>query len=306
MYDHKEIQNLREHLVRQIPKEAHAQSSHWQMQLRAFSISKLGERSEFGFGRRIPANSLRGFFHRIGSRVLQKRSGTPIDEEILGFAKLACRKQNRSFDVDVWRHVHTLKFLKDQLTDDISSVVVIGDGQANFSNIFFPTFKSARVVFNVNLPEVLINDLELLSMSLDPLDTHIISLDTFVNYDFSNSKKLMVLCTPTEFLSCTRLEADLFVNIASFQEMSKDWIMSYFTKMRLIKGKKYLYQCNRERKVLPSGEQFILSQLPFNLRDRVIYSQTVPPWHKEFYSWKPPFLRAYEGIHFHSLTKLSN
>ena len=159
------------------------------------------------------------------------------------------------------------------------------------------TFPSAKI-YSVNLSEVLINDYIILDrMNIDIKKS--VALAEDINF-FDNKKKLTLVPSSLKEVLLNK-NIELFINIASFQEMTKIEINNYFEIIKNNKSK--LYCCNREYKKLPNGEEIIFEKYPFAGSKRIFWENC--PWHQKFYSLKPPFIRNYDGNHKHCLVDFS-
>ena len=100
------------------------------------------------------------------------------------------------------------------------------------------------------------------------------------------------------------LEVDLFINIASMQEMNPEVIDKYFKYMRSSKKSPcYFYCCNRLEKELPDGSIIKFINYPWKNNDDVLIDELCP-WYKKYPSLKPPFFRKYDGPIQHRLIKI--
>ncbi len=66
----------------------------------------------------------------------------------------------------------------------------------------------------------------------------------------------------------------------------------------------YFYCCNREEKKLPDGTVISFKKYPWKEHDEVLIDDLCP-WHQEYYAFKPPFYRRYDGPIRHRLVKLN-
>ena len=97
---------------------------------------------------------------------------------------------------------------------------------------------------------------------------------------------------------------DLFINIASFQEMTKDQIKNYFDIIS--SNKAMLYCCNREYKKLPNGDEIYFKDYPFQNSKTIFFDDC--KWYKYYYSLRFPFIHTYKdhrGIFKHKLSDFS-
>jgi len=101
------------------------------------------------------------------------------------------------------------------------------------------------------------------------------------------------------------LQADLFINIASMQEMDPKTIKKYFEYMRMNqRSPRYFYCCNRIRKELPDGTVTEFMKFPWNENDTILLDE-ICPWYQKYPSSKPPFWRSFDGPIHHRLIKMN-
>jgi len=98
------------------------------------------------------------------------------------------------------------------------------------------------------------------------------------------------------------INKDLVINIASFQEM--DIIDNYFNYIYNQKTPFYFYLCNREAKQLPDGSLIYFKKYKFNNQDEILADELCP-WHNDFYTFRPPLFRQYDGTTRHQLRKIN-
>lgn len=180
---------------------------------------------------------------------------------------------------------------------DPEIICIIGDGKLNGvigAHITFPRAK----IFNVNLSEVLINDY-LLIKELDINLKNSTELIDHLNFHISNSKIYLVPSNLKNFLLNKKI--DLFINIASFQEMNLNEINKYFKI--ILNNKSKLYCCNREHKKLIGGENVYFDKYPW-LNPKIFFWENCP-WHQKYYSKSFPFIKNYEGNVKHCLVDFS-
>ena len=92
----------------------------------------------------------------------------------------------------------------------------------------------------------------------------------------------------------------LFVNIASFQEMTPGLVAEYFDIVRS-NAPTMLYCCNREDKTLYGGERLVFDEYPWGDPRILLWEDC--PWHQRFYAKRWPFVRRYDGNIKHALVK---
>ena len=83
-------------------------------------------------------------------------------------------------------------------------------------------------------------------------------------------------------------------------------IKNYFKFLYTQKNKPfYFYTCNREEKFLPDGSLTRFKDYPFKTKDLLIIDELCP-WHQDFYTFRPPFKRLYDGPTRHQLRIVNN
>jgi len=115
-----------------------------------------------------------------------------------------------------------------------------------------------------------------------------------------NNKLFLIPANNKKFLMNKKIE--LFINIASFQEMTTNEINEYFQIIKNNKSK--LYCCNREYKKLPDGEEIYFEKYPFSNSKKIFWENC--SWHQKLYSLKPPFIHKYDGNVKHCLVDFND
>ena len=204
-------------------------------------------------------------------------------------------KVNRYIDSDTIRHIFTFEMLKEYVNP--KSVCIIGDGKINGilgARLTFPLAK----IYSVNLSETLIND----NIILDKTDIDLKESVTLVE-DVNNYSKdsIMTLIPSSKKTFLTNKKIELFINMATFQEIPNYETNEYFEIIKNNKSK--LYCCNREYKKLPGGEELYFEKYPFSNSKKIFWENC--PWHQKFYSLRPPFIHKYNGNIKHCLVDFS-
>lgn len=278
-------------LTKNIEESNKNKSSHWQKYLKR-NNDYLNEFANLGFGsytKKSFKNILQNFFLKIifGKQIFKTDTYKKY--------KSIFDKNNRFIDIDTIRHIFTFEKLKKLVDPEI--ICIIGDGKLNGvigAHITFPRAK----IFNVNLSEVLINDY-LLIKELDINLKNSTELIDHLNFHISNSKVYLVPSNLKNFLLNKKI--DLFINIASFQEMNLNEINKYFKI--ILNNKSKLYCCNREHKKLIGGENVYFDKYPW-LNPKIFFWENCP-WHQKYYSKSFPFIKNYEGNVKHCLVDFS-
>lgn len=292
---------LKTAIAAHLPDSDRRKSSHWQHYTSDRALDAQGDiAGVWGFGTRVPRTAHRQMAHYLLQRLLLGPRNPVFQTSAYAAAMHYCRTQGRIADMDVLRHCFTLELLRlwhDRLGHP-TRLCVIGDGQANFVTATLCADRYHKIL-SVNLADVLLNDLDLLlaSRCLDEAELRLIETHADLE-DFLQDPvaRVGLICADqADLLSAAPI--DLFVNIASFQEMTPEIVADYF---RIIsKSGAALYCCNREEKVLPGGESLIFNQYPWGTAQVLL--DELCPWHQRFYATRPPFIRAYDGPTRHRL-----
>ncbi len=266
-------------------------SSHWQKYLGENS-NYLNEFKQFGFGsytKKSPKNVAQNLLGKIifGNKVFKTDTFKKY--------KLIFDKINRFIDVDTIRHIFTFEKIKKICNP--KSICIIGDGKINGvlgAHLTYPYSK----IYSVNLSETLINDYLIIKKINTVLKDTVELVD---DINFKNTDKILCL-VPSNFKRfLLNKNIDLFISMASFQEMTTNEVSNYFEIIKNNNSK--LYSCNREYKKLPGGEELYFDRYPWENSKKIFWEDC--PWHQKFYSLRPPFIRKYDGNVKHCLVDFS-
>ena len=266
-------------------------SSHWQKYLGENS-DYLNEFKQFGFGsytKKSPKNLAQNLLGKIifGNKVFKTDTFKKY--------KLIFDKINRFIDVDTIRHIFTFEKIKKICNP--KSICIIGDGKINGvlgAHLTYPYSK----IYSVNLSETLINDYLIIKKINTVLKDTVELVD---DINFKNTDKILCL-VPSNFKRfLLNKNIDLFISMASFQEMTTNEVSNYFEIIKNNNSK--LYSCNREYKKLPGGEELYFDRYPWENSKKIFWEDC--PWHQKFYSLRPPFIRKYDGNVKHCLVDFS-
>lgn len=286
-YNDSEILNL---LEKNISKSNDNKSSHWKYHLKKNSNYK-NIYEGLGFGCFTKKNYKKIFHFFLQRKILGKNfflSGTYKNY------KKVFDLINRQIDVDTFRHIYTFELLK---KFNPKTICVIGDGKINGvlgANLTFPNAK----IFSVNLSETLINDYLILKKTNLKIKNSIKVI--LSENDTVDENQLFFI--PSNFKNfLVNKKIDLFINIASFQEMDFLEIQKYFEIIK--NNKSILYCCNREYKELSGGEKLYFNKYPWGEGKKEFFEDC--PWHQKYYSRKFPFIHKYAGNIKHCLINYS-
>ena len=287
------MNDILDKLKKSIEKTDKDKSSHWK-----YYLDKKDYKNIFlnmGFGNFTRKTNLSSTFHNFFLKLIFDKSIFKTEE--FKKYKIIFDKMKRQIDVDTIRHIFTFNMLKKYINP--KKIAIIGDGKVNgligVLNLF-PTSK----LFSINLTETLINDYTIMK-NFNLIHENEIQVIEDIGDKINLSKRLFLI--PSTFKEILKdKNIDLFINIASFQEMDKEEINNY---MNIIKNNRsLLYSCNREYKKLRGGEELIFNEYPWGNGTKVFYEDC--SWHQRYYSFKPPFIHKYDGNIQHCLIDYSN
>lgn len=286
-------------------------SSHWQEYHRDFSFGDQGFGGLRGFG----GNGSRklGFLHSIMQRRFREM-GWNFDsyESFFNLAQNIVRSQQRVLDLDVLRNVLSLSLLSQEAPQAFGidrAVCDIGDGFGIATALLVASERVKQVVL-VNLTKTLMVDLHYLRSYMgEKFEDEVVLL-----CDGEASTDEVALCCDAKVVAIEaencdlllRRPVDLFINIASMQEMNPSTINHYFELIRENAAvRSTLFYCaNRQHKILPDGTDVIFDNYPWDPLDDIILEGLVP-WHQEYYRFLPPVFRPYDGPIKHRLSQMS-
>ena len=306
----KEGLNAIKFLSKSINSKEKVSSSHWNYYHKDFNYEKEILSGLMGFGAlTTPYKGLFRNIHYMFQWIFRK-----MTKDIVLFNKIDKKAneitsfQNRANNLDVIRQSLTISFLNQKINfNTIDKVIVIGDGFATMTSLLIENKLVERVYF-INLRKTLIVDLIYLKKAIGDkrfeTETAIINQKDCFNSLKSRHKFIAIEAENYELLKY--INKDLVINIASFQEMSKEIIDNYFKFIYSKNGKPfYFYLCNREEKELPDGEKIKFKNYNFEFDDQILENELCP-WHQYFYMKYPPFFKKYDGPTRHQLRLIQN
>lgn len=286
--------SIRTSLTMDLPESSKAKSSHWKFHTREASISKnfriTGINGFSNRGKKFPGSTK---LHLRNLKRLYPWAIHEIDSKSFKDAIEICHSQSREIDSCVARHVFTLNLLENFREVSHQNVCVIGDGQANFVSLALSR-NFCKKLISINLTEVLLSDLDLLENlhSIAPEEISFATSAPEVSAFLENPTQKLLLVSAQNASIVSSLGIDLFVNIASFQEMTPAHVEEYFEIIR--SNRAFLYCCNRIEKKLYGGELNRFFDFPWN--GSQIYLDELCRWHQHSYSLRS--LQLYKRFEF--------
>jgi len=290
--DNVNIKNIIEKLKNNINETNHNKSSHWKVHAKKID-EFLDITKNYGFGS-FEKKSFKKIFYFFLKRLV---FGNKVFKTLLyKNCKIIFDKLHREMDSDVMRHIFTFNKIKEYI--EPKSICIIGDGKLNgilCAHLMFPEAK----IFSINISEVLIHDLIILNQMNLKIKNQVILVEN-LNTKYENSSLILVPANLKRFLLNKNI--DLFINIASFQEMTTNEIDNYFDIIKNNKG--MLYCCNREYKKLIGGEETNFNKYPFSNCTKIFWEDC--SWYKKYYSLRYPFIKNFPVNIKHCLVDYSD
>jgi hypothetical protein len=298
------LESIRASLLTDLPASSKAKSSHWEFHTRKAEISSNSRITGIdGFSnrtRKFPGSTA---LHKRNLKKLYPWATKQIHSTDFELAIQICHAQSREIDTCVARHFFTIEMLENFEEVPHRKVCVIGDGQANFVSLAMSRNFCDKLI-SINLTEVLLSDLDLLESiaSLAENEITVASSSAEVVEFLKNPQQKILLISAQNSSIITDMGIELFINIASFQEMTPTLVQEYFNIIE--SNKAYLYCCNRVEKRLYGGELNRFFDFPWG--ESLVLIDEPCKWHQHSYSLRSPQLYKrfpFDGEIWHRLVK---
>jgi len=283
-------------------------SSYWQI-WRENSVFDLNLKNdsltvEFGgtlFGDFENKKSSLGKLFDLPKTIFNSRLKSTLDSGMLKALDETCSSMGRDVSFDCIKQALSInKILQNDVALDRKTICIIGDGYGFLGIFLKKLFPNSKIV-SINLGRILIFDLLLTHSSLPNAKCNLVMDDLSYDpeYDFN--------FIPAEVIFDMNItNIDLFVNIASMQEMDLTVVHKYFDFMRMQKSKEtFFYCCNRTTKTLPDKSIINFDDYKWNNED-IVYFDEVCPWYQKVPMSRPPFIKSFDGEIRHRFASLKN
>ena len=204
---------------------------------------------------------------------------------------LYTKRTNQIFGYDITRMSLTIDLLDKSIGNlNEKTFCVIGDGYGRLGSLLKGIYPKSKIIY-INLGKTLIFDY-IYSLRAHPNSKHKLMREKFERiFDFSYVE--------AESYRELEVEADIFINIASMQEMNSEIIADYFSMIKSQSSGTYFYCANRISKTLPDESIINFFQYPWD--GMVILRDELCPWHQKFPTLRLPFIRKFDGPTQHRL-----
>ena len=250
-----------------------------------------------GFGSFIASHSIESFKQfvpNVRSRALLETFHVDSDLRSAGFR--VARDSKRVVSFDCVKQILAVDLLRrHDVLATAGTIAVIGDGYGYMTALLGTILPKARIIC-VNLGDILFFDVYYVQ--------RVFPNERCVLNPMSDTGQRFVFLTAEHYQALSSLPVDVFVNIASMQEMDLSVIQGYFTVMRAGDGAGYFYCCNRVDKTLPDGSSIRFDAYPWDRNDGVLVDELCP-WYQRRPVLKPPYWRPFGGPIRHRLARLA-
>ena len=231
---------LASYLIEKYFKESafvsNATSSHWEKYSKyqkidhEISHTKVEEieLSGFGFGD-FKNQGILNFFLNLPTQIYLKTKIFPkCDVDTLKLAKKNAKKSKQLFSHDLARMVLTLDFLNNFIPSlNNKRIVIIGDGYGRLGTLIKAKFPKSKIIY-VNLGRTLLFDLVYSKKTFPNSIVHLVDNEPNLAADFNFIE--------AERVGEIEITGDLFINIASMQEMNYSQIQIFYKYIIMIRG----------------------------------------------------------------------
>lgn len=274
-------------------------SSFWKKYGEYQSVKKIGDEYKcsgmlFGnFLKKSLINSISQLPVKIYTTNLLKKCNPQIAKD----SRWVADHQQREYCHDLARMSLTLNLLRENIPNlGTKTFGIIGDGYGTLGCLIKKVYPNSKIVY-INLGRTLFFDLYYTTKCFPTLTHKLIrSSNEVYSKDFNYIE--------AEYFESVRCSSDVFINIASMQEMNPQTISNYFNVIRDQVSDTYFYCCNRLSKTLPDGEIINFTDYGWSDSDEIIVDELCS-WHQRFPVNRPPFSVKFDGQHKHRLIKVS-
>lgn len=233
-------------------------------------------------------------FLNLPSKLYINRMLRDVEKATIECGKWFARENDFKVSFDLARQLLTIDLLNRHIPHFATSkVCIIGDGYGTLGTLIKKRFPQTSVVF-VNLGRTLFFDVYYTTKCFPNARVELLGSTDI------RSEALDFSYIEAETVLEQRPKADVFINIASMQEMDPTTIGHYFSIIRSQKEETFFYCCNRVSKSLPDGSIIEFDEYDWKGTDQVIVDELCP-WHQRFPINRPPFTKLFDGPIQHRL-----
>jgi hypothetical protein len=216
-------------------------------------------------------------------------------------AREMVKAQKRHFDFDVMKHIFVFEIFRKFVNPKSLNICVIGDGLGNFVVPALQLQQEFNKVISINLPEVLLADLSMIEdFGFSESQVCVVGNSTELQFAIGDPEIRLLLVSAQHLELLNDVRIDIFVNIASMQEMNLDVIDKYFSVIESAKA--YFYCLNRAEKKLPDGTVTRFEDYPWGENLSYLLGPEACPFYEYALKFSPPFKVKFP-LMMHALVK---
>ncbi len=275
-------------------------SSHWDYYSEYFLVDYIDEntlnlRGE-GFGD-FEVNSVVNRLKNIPSSIYLKKLKRSLDPRLLLAAKKVSQASGRLLSFDCIKQALSIQeMIRLGVSFENKKVCIIGDGYG-FMGMFLKTIFPSIKIVSINLGKTLF---------FDYLYTATLNLNYTTSLADSKRETDFKFICAENYEDSNIKDIDIFINIASMQEMDISTVQSYMKWIRSqLTEAVYFYCCNRISKTLPDGSEIKFDEYGWKDKDSILLDDLCH-WYQKFPINRPPFTQEFDGPIKHRLVKISN
>ena len=277
-------------------------SSHWKYWLKQSSIIKKNDKyiiNSLAIST-VSKKNLISFFKNLIISLLLKFyiNKNSVPKYIVKINKSLNDKLNFYFSFDqaknmiIYKTLNTFKVFKKK-----TFVCIIGDGHGHLGILIKKLHPDVKIIY-VNLGKNLLIDSYhyfMIFSNHKPLLLKKHNLNKINDYS-------MFLIEAENYSLIQSINIDIFINVASMQEMDIKTINNYFMFMRNNPKESFFYCCNRVSKTLADKSVIKFNDYPWSSNDLVFLNEKCD-WYTKFPILFPPFWKSFDGEIKHKLVK---
>ena len=281
-------------------------SSHWKSfgeKTKVVRINESFKTNAYGISTFLKKSPLRSLKHLpIDFLLSQMMLKYGAKKKTLQCAKSITNRLNILFDFDHAKHVLIYDLLNSYgLFNTKHLICIIGDGHGFFGTLIKTLRPKAKILF-INLGRNLLIDVIYFSAVFP--NKQMLLIQNSEEHKILENQEIYFL-EAEHFVQMQNMNINLFINVASMQEMDMLVINRYFEYMRTSTEESYFYCCNRVEKTLPDGNIIRFADYPWEGGDREILLDEPCSFYQKYPRWHPPFWRPFDGLHRHRLVRFS-
>jgi putative sugar O-methyltransferase len=208
----------------------------------------------------------------------------------------------RLFDFDCAKQVLSLNLIEKKVdVNKVEVATIIGDGYGFMSCLLLRSYPHLKII-NINLGRTLFFDTLAMQSNFPQHQTELL-----LKEPGSNSLSKITFIAAENYKLLEDIPCQLYINIASMQEMNNDVIRNYFSFIKNNPSEiSYFYCCNRKEKRLPDGEVTKILEYPWE-EFKVLHKEACP-WYQKYPVGHPPFWKCFDGeiLHFLAIREVNN